>query len=1051
MAPRRKRDADTLWNHDEAPIAASTLDLSRDGKRLRWDTAHVQPAAPLPAPEHEEIVVETPEYIPEESSLPYDGDVPLQEGSEDTPQPETAEPAQPANKRYTNSNTWTSTCDMLGEGLGILRLPVQAVRRVGPQFDAKIASIRGYVKSHQALPLHRIEEPQRWGEGFFFEKISLRKLGLRVQLGHPLGQGCPYRLISQESFTVLHTNGIHQLAVDFCGCSPTVEHRVQCMRASWWPASTEKPRTAATFTMLKQYQSLSLQGKLAVYDYYKELELITDGSSLENIPFRLAQLSLMIREYRHVKMLARAGRGHDPAGIVATKPGEIAVHCRACPQPGINLPDGWEDDVENRWLYALIICMDACFRLQNRSRSSDAKDPTLGPGWATFIDDAPYHEHLKNYIHKDEISSCAGFAAIFLANLKRTTAVRTTGVGGVLCSRHELWRPNGLGDLQKGESLRLIYALLIFLSYDIMCQWLINLWIRVHSLPAAIRPKFPKEALVGKIPQFHLEAHGRKCYARYSLRLTRGVGRVEGETPERGWSVLGRAAAQTKEMGPGARHNVLDDICGFSNWRKILDSGNSLLKKLVLAITESIYYWRAFRGLEEGLEEEHPGRIAEWEVMLAKWEADPSQPCPYDSKEPELTVNKVKLQLANEEHARMGLSENQPHTPTSFIMLGLELEDLQRSLLRDVKSKPSPTTLQLASFQERRLAIRKKINYFRTLQVHLMPGLGSVLEEPALLQDSPDTLAEAVRLFMPSELNDHNRARACLPGLVDVECQLRKALLSDTLQQLRRHLRTRSHVNKWKIKNVRGQRPNTRARALQHRVDVKVHSAKMRYRHCRRAYLALAGHGPWTLRYKELQDDDCRALDERELTQKEKEERRERIRSGKREDGDTRDGLAVHGVIGDTRRTPSWIWYNAAAAGTEDAEALLEALRVQWAKSKASAMSWYDDVRLLVEEMRRVEAATLYIASRWISQANLRVSESPELQEGLAAYALRHADMEERLANKWVAQWQLAKERAAPILAGDMEAAEAAEKKKRTDQLIPVDLDDDYPPDDADF
>lgn len=130
----------------------------------------------------------------------------------------------------------------------------------------------------------------------------------------------------------------------------------------------------------------------------------------------------MVREYRHVVMLARAGRGHDPAGIIATKPGEIAVHCRACPQPGVNLPDGWEKDTKNgyvspalliqipisqsepiRWLYALMIGMDACFRLQNRSRSSDTKDPTLGPGWATFVDDAPYHEHLKNYIHKDEV------------------------------------------------------------------------------------------------------------------------------------------------------------------------------------------------------------------------------------------------------------------------------------------------------------------------------------------------------------------------------------------------------------------------------------------------------------------------------------------------------------------------------------------------------------------------------------------------------------------------------------------------------------------------
>jgi len=37
----------------------------------------------------------------------------------------------------------------------------------------------------------------------------------------------------------------------------------------------------------------------------------------------------------------------------------------------------------------------------------------------------------------------------------------------------------------------------------------------------------------------------------------------------------------------------------------------------------------------------------------------------------------VKLQLANEEAARSGFSTNAPHTPSTFMMLGLDLEKLQ--------------------------------------------------------------------------------------------------------------------------------------------------------------------------------------------------------------------------------------------------------------------------------------------------------------------------------------------------------------------------------------
>jgi hypothetical protein len=39
----------------------------------------------------------------------------------------------------------------------------------------------------------------------------------------------------------------------------------------------------------------------------------------------------------------RAGRGHEPGGIDATSKGELTVECPACPHPGRNLPDGWEN------------------------------------------------------------------------------------------------------------------------------------------------------------------------------------------------------------------------------------------------------------------------------------------------------------------------------------------------------------------------------------------------------------------------------------------------------------------------------------------------------------------------------------------------------------------------------------------------------------------------------------------------------------------------------------------------------------------------------------
>lgn len=49
----------------------------------------------------------------------------------------------------------------------------------------------------------------------------------------------------------------------------------------------------------------------------------------------------MIRQWRHLKMLKRAGRGHDDQGVAGTAPGSCAVLCPACPHPGKNLPRNW--------------------------------------------------------------------------------------------------------------------------------------------------------------------------------------------------------------------------------------------------------------------------------------------------------------------------------------------------------------------------------------------------------------------------------------------------------------------------------------------------------------------------------------------------------------------------------------------------------------------------------------------------------------------------------------------------------------------------------------
>ena len=177
-----------------------------------------------------------------------------------------------------------------------------------------------------------------------------------------------------------------------------------------------------------------------------------------------------------------------------------------------------------------------------------------------------------------------------------------------------------------------------------------------------------------------------------------------------------------------------------------------------------------------------------------------------------------------------------------------------------------------------------------------------------MLDDSPDILAENIRLYLPSELSSADRDRACAAGVADAEARIRHADASEALDDLRRYLRTRTCLNKWRVKNVVGQHQGTRSRVLQHRTDIKVQAAKTRYKHARNALLILRGPGEWELTLQVLQDGDVRALNERELTLREKEQRDFRTANGNRLADDSREGVAVEGTLGEGRRMLSWIW-----------------------------------------------------------------------------------------------------------------------------------------------
>lgn len=113
-----------------------------------------------------------------------------------------------------------------------------------------------------------------------FERISLKDLGLRIQLGHwnDVNRRCsvPEPAIADD-FVIIDIHGVHKVALDYCGCGRGGHPTAQLLRAQLWPATTTNPKTAATFAVLRHYHLLSFESKCSALEFYNSLARQTNN------------------------------------------------------------------------------------------------------------------------------------------------------------------------------------------------------------------------------------------------------------------------------------------------------------------------------------------------------------------------------------------------------------------------------------------------------------------------------------------------------------------------------------------------------------------------------------------------------------------------------------------------------------------------------------------------------------------------------------------------------------------------------------------------------
>ncbi|RPD53249.1 hypothetical protein L226DRAFT_576495 [Lentinus tigrinus ALCF2SS1-7] len=835
---------------------------------------------------------------------------------------------------------------------------------------------------HLRHPFHRIK---RW-TGTHFEVVTLKSLGLRIQLGHRVGDKCynPVQAFG-DAFIVLDLHGIHEVALDFCGCETAAPSVNQLLRYRLYPATSTDPRTAATFRVLETFHLLSGQSKISAFEFYTTLARKTDNTGTRPLKDRYVSFLAMIRQWRHLKMLKRAGQGNVSNGALAVPSGSCAVECPACPHSDKNLPSDWKTaPPERSWLYRLYLAIDANFRLKRKKVSTDALDPSLNRGCAYFVEDTAYQAHIRKWdsdMGKDDLSAdCNTHDAVKLANIKGASGLAATGIVTVDCSRHEMKRPCSIGNLQKGErQVNTDYILNsslmhgaptdVSVSYDVACSYSVRAplrWIKYGFFT------FRDRNIVWSIPMFHLAAHRERCRSVFSPYLLLYSGRLNGEGIERRWSMSNGYAPATKEMGPGSRTDLLDDVFGDQNWAKVTKLPAALLTRIKVAVVERSKHVNAYREFTASLP---PDSVSEWKDAVVAWEASPATAAnPYEYQRTHITQAALRLELAKEDalDIREGKAPalHQYYSSSTLVVVGMEIEDQQRKLLADSSALGAhPTDLQRAKILERQNALQRRIDGWRAIQELFMPGIATLIERPSHVDAS--SLPQNLPLLLPSTACVH----IIVPNvLLTHEWRLRLAQAFDALTDLRGHLEVRAYVYRYKDHHVRGQRESLRSRDIVNGIEDKIKMDASRY--CA-AYSTLTtlsaalGKQDWRGSLQVLNDADIR-----------------HVAAG--------DGTGSEG-----RQEISWIWKAGSGDGnladTNVNSNLQEGLRVEWCKARARALRWIEEVQILEEEMRRTVAYYDWHATWWEAHAGPTHLSRPEAIEGVHAYACRQASIRRRM------------------------------------------------------
>ncbi|KAI0054763.1 hypothetical protein BV25DRAFT_1816572 [Artomyces pyxidatus] len=879
--------------------------------------------------------------------------------------------------------------------------------------------------NHVHMPFHRIV---RWSvQAPYWTAASLYDLKVRVCLGHGGGL-CPTITRPARKMTIGVESGFQDATVVFCECVDAhgkrlIPEPIQLIHYGLFPASWEQPKSAFSIRLLRAFHLLALQSQTTARDFAIYLKRLTDNIVPSEAPDRYRELSTANREFVFLRAVRRAGL-EPKRGLPA---GSLAVLCPACPQIGINMAPDWRDRPAHlHFLDALFYGIDGNFHQNQKVKPLDPNDFALTLGAAYFANAEDFTEYQKTLGPLEpEPTTCHKFAAMGLGGYWNNIS----GTLGVSC-RHLVVLPGGGVDLQKGERfVNVDFAVVSGLQrwmdlplhisgYDINCQYRINFEKRLAVLEETTKgmasianKKFPPTiACVGK---FHLPAHKPPCQYKFSYAYTPGVGRTDGEGPERIWAILNPLGSSTREMTSGHRHDRINDHHSDMNVRRVHNLADELVKKYHAAKSG---FGRASDEVKRTESQVKPEEIAAWKVEEEDWLAkvvdiknhkDLHNPYEVPEKKALTQQEVISMLRTGEMIAGTGpveagvlgtIGEGIELQHAQFLLLKLleddfegekrRTEEAREAFLRRVDAWQEMYRLNLAPLINVAAMeagdTDKPVTFEDTAEVE-----GADDDEPGKVADKTPVVAGVKRpasrplvpkpntnatrgpawheideivIDLPTSRGPKTRAHAILKEAIQIELELRKGEANDALDDVRTQIITNygwKRQKKTTVKGVaRGTKANRAIRLKQQAIDRAAH----RYRRARHCLIQLG-------------------IEKKDL---------EAYRTLARKDLVAFNVFQSSDQLGDSKKEASWIWgsYRFVDKMTEGpAQAFcVAASKVRWFREHASMRRWHEELLLLAEEMARLVRYFKHYRATWEKKAGTHDGRG---ERGMAAYARR--------------------------------------------------------------